>query len=208
MSGKRAAACQVEGKPFAKNLCDLMKEHKENQKELAEKLGVKQQTISYYRNGQSIPDAENLIKIAKHYGVTTDFLLGLTDVRTTNTDLKAVCEYTGLSETAIKTMRDLDEFCLYTPILDYFIEIENESNPDDSLCLFSNIWLFVSNLAKNNHYFFYEKGDFVKSDSLVDMPLSFNSQEVLDRICIDKITGALFKARDVLKRKYDEIIRG
>lgn len=101
MSGKRAAAFSTEDKPFAKNLCDLMMENKENQKFLAEKLGVKQQTISYYRNGQSLPDVENLIKIAKHYGVTTDYLLGLTTHRTPDIKLRAVCEYTGLEENTI-----------------------------------------------------------------------------------------------------------
>lgn len=107
MTGKRAAACTTENKPFAKRLCSLMVECGENQKELAEELGVKQQTISYYRNGQSTPDADNLIKIARHYGVTTDFLLGLTEVSTTDTELKAVCEYTGLSEIAIRNLREM-----------------------------------------------------------------------------------------------------
>ena len=36
MTGKRAAACTTENKPFAKRLCSLMVECGENQKELAE----------------------------------------------------------------------------------------------------------------------------------------------------------------------------
>lgn len=105
MSGKRAVAVFTENRPFAKNIRDLMSENKENQKELAEKLGVKQQTISYYRNGQSLPDAGNLIKIAQHYGVTTDYLLGLTDVKTADTSVKAICNYTGLTEEAVNQIR-------------------------------------------------------------------------------------------------------
>jgi hypothetical protein len=33
-------------------------------------------------------------------------LLGLTDKRTPNTELRAMCEYTGLTETAIKMLRE------------------------------------------------------------------------------------------------------
>jgi len=109
MSGERAAAFFTEGEPFAKNLCDLMTEHNENQKKLAEQLGVKQQTISYYRHGQSTPDAENLVKIARHYGVSTDYLLGLSDVKATNTDIKAVYEYTGLHEDTIERLHEVNE---------------------------------------------------------------------------------------------------
>ena len=120
MSGKRAAAVYTEDKPFAKNLSDLMTEHKETQKKLAEQLGVKQQTISYYRNGQSTPDADNLVKIAQHYGVSTDFLLGLSgDIRTVDNSVKVICEYTGLSEETVSKLHNP----LYTefPLLQYFI---------------------------------------------------------------------------------------
>lgn len=135
MTGKRAAACTTENKPFAKRLCSLMVECGENQKELAEELGVKQQTISYYRNGQSTPDADNLIKIARHYGVTTDFLLGLTEVSTTDTDLKAVCEYTGLCEGAVKVLHEQTESYLIPHIIDIYNRLICNENFNQQICL-------------------------------------------------------------------------
>jgi len=101
MNGERAMASQTENDPFPTRLRKLMEKRGENQKALALELGVKQQTISYYRNGQSLPDATNLIKIARHYNVTVDYLLDLTDVMTPEIMLRSVCEYTGLSEGAI-----------------------------------------------------------------------------------------------------------
>lgn len=50
-----------------------------NQTELATYLGIKKTTISNYETGYSSPDNENLKKIAQYFGVSTDYLLGLTD---------------------------------------------------------------------------------------------------------------------------------
>lgn len=46
------------------------------QKQLAEDLGVPYQRISYLENGHRDPKAEDLIKLADYFGVTTDYLLG------------------------------------------------------------------------------------------------------------------------------------
>ena len=53
------------------------------QSELAELLGVSQQTISKYENGSREPDLENLIRMSKVFHVTTDYLLGLSEPTST-----------------------------------------------------------------------------------------------------------------------------
>lgn len=50
-----------------------------SQDQLAAKLGTSKSSISYYENGVRLPDGEILIKMAKHFNVSTDFLLGLTE---------------------------------------------------------------------------------------------------------------------------------
>lgn len=50
-----------------------------NQKELAAILNVSNTTLSQYENGQRIPSDEVKIKLADHFNVTTDYLLGRTD---------------------------------------------------------------------------------------------------------------------------------
>ena len=44
--------------------------------EAAEKLGVKQPSLSAWENGSRTPTVENLIAMAELYSVTTDYLLG------------------------------------------------------------------------------------------------------------------------------------
>ena len=46
-------------------------------------------------------------QLAKHYGVSSDYLLGLSDVPTTDMELRAVCEYTGLSQAAALSLHEL-----------------------------------------------------------------------------------------------------
>ena len=45
---------------------------------------------------------DKVATLAKHYGVSSDYLLGLTPNPTTDTNLSAVCEYTGLSQGSVQ----------------------------------------------------------------------------------------------------------
>lgn len=57
-------------------LKELREESKMSQEDLAEKLGVSQQTVSKYEQGKREPDNQTLIDLSKIFDVTTDFLLG------------------------------------------------------------------------------------------------------------------------------------
>lgn len=47
------------------------------QKDLAEYLGVKANTISYFVKGKRIPNTEQIYKIAVFFNVSADYLLGI-----------------------------------------------------------------------------------------------------------------------------------
>lgn len=74
------------------------------QKELAANLGVTDNTISYFCNGKRVPNTGQIIKIARFFNVSSDWLLGLSDVKSYDADLKSVCNYTGLNEMAIAAL--------------------------------------------------------------------------------------------------------
>ena len=62
-----------------RRLKDLREDHDLKQSEVAEFLGIQQTVYSRYERGfQNIP-LEHLIKLAKMYKVSTDYILGLTD---------------------------------------------------------------------------------------------------------------------------------
>ena len=58
---------------------DLREDNDVTQKELAEYLHIKQNTYSQYENGQRQLPIDTLIALAKFYGVSTDYILELTD---------------------------------------------------------------------------------------------------------------------------------
>ena len=62
---------------FGENLAELRKESGYDQKKLGELLGVSYHTISSYERGRSQPNHEMLIRIAKLFDVSLDYLLGL-----------------------------------------------------------------------------------------------------------------------------------
>ncbi len=86
---------------FPQRLSFMMKERKLKQQDLADVLGVKRQTISLYMTGQSMPDAEQLRKIARFFEVSADWLLGMTDDR--DRRVRAVDDL-GVSKEAIDNL--------------------------------------------------------------------------------------------------------
>lgn len=65
---------------FTETLLRLMEKHpvtgkRTAQKELADGLGVRQQTVSEYRRGVTFPGAKMLLSMAEFFGVSTDYLL-------------------------------------------------------------------------------------------------------------------------------------
>ena len=58
---------------------ELRENKKENQQKLAMLLNVSQTMISRYELEQAYPDVEMLIKLAQHFGVSVDYLIGVSE---------------------------------------------------------------------------------------------------------------------------------
>ena len=62
-------------------LKDLREDADIKQKYLADYLHIKQNTYSQYENGQRQLPIDVLIALAKFYDVSTDYILGLTNIK-------------------------------------------------------------------------------------------------------------------------------
>lgn len=79
-----------------------------NQVQLADKLGVKKQSISNWENDNIMPSVDMLVKIADFFGVTTDYLLGR---EIHEQEAPQPLDVTGLTERQIEHIRVLiDDF--------------------------------------------------------------------------------------------------
>ena len=61
---------------LGENIQKLRKSFSLSQVEFATKLGVSKQCVSNWENGYIQPSLDMLVKIADHFNVSTDFLLG------------------------------------------------------------------------------------------------------------------------------------
>lgn len=64
-----------------KHIAELRKDADLTQSELAMRLDISQQAISKYEKEERDPDIDVLIRIAKFFDVSTDYLLGLSDIK-------------------------------------------------------------------------------------------------------------------------------
>ena len=65
---------------IGKIIRQLRKERRLSQTELAQEIFTTQDTISLWELGKSLPDAMSIVKLAKFFEVSADYLLGLEDL--------------------------------------------------------------------------------------------------------------------------------
>jgi transcriptional regulator with XRE-family HTH domain len=64
---------------FAKRVKDLRENQKLTTRMMAGKIGVTSAAISYYENGKREPKLSTLLAYSKYFGVTLDYLIGISD---------------------------------------------------------------------------------------------------------------------------------
>ena len=62
-----------------KRIKELREDNNLTQLQVGKAINVTQRTYSYYETGQRMIPVDSLIKLAKFYGTTVDYILGLKD---------------------------------------------------------------------------------------------------------------------------------
>jgi len=121
-----------------------------DQTEFADFLGVSRQTVGFYLRGERIPDIQVLVDIANKCNVSSDYLIGLSDVKTREPTLKQICDYSGLSEKAAKKLHDLcnkEECSVAHTFVDSFLC----NNDIDIFEMFAG-WATLASLSSQLHW--------------------------------------------------------
>lgn len=113
------------GSILAERMGKLMIARKESQQDVADAIGVKRETVRNWENGTRQIKAPDLVKLARHFEVSSDYLLGLSDVKSMDPTAQTACEYTGLTETSIELLHAVSiehKFDESMPAIDYCFE--------------------------------------------------------------------------------------
>lgn len=94
---------------FSKRLKKLRKEKKLTQREFAELMNLSSASIAMYETDKRSPDRETIVKMAKFFDVSTDYLLGESYVRHQH-DVLAFSTTEDLTEEEIDEVRKYIEF--------------------------------------------------------------------------------------------------
>ena len=175
----------------------------EKQIDIANLLNAQRQIVSYYETGTRVPNIEDLATLAKHFNTSVDYLLGLSDVKSIDTELMAVCKYTGLSEDAVDTLHQLVDDALNCNTFDedtnklYGADLNEEIRQKSSFML-----NFIS-------YCLYSRdSDFM---GVIEYGVSYKNQ-LIDWInrakeLIENFNNPKFANLDALYKIYDERVK-
>lgn len=83
---------------FSERLLKLRKDRALSRQKAADDIGVSRACLEYYEKGERVPGFEILSSIAEYYNVSSDYLLGRTDIKSTDMNLQKACEYIGISQ--------------------------------------------------------------------------------------------------------------
>lgn len=152
-------------KEIGNRINSLLAIQDKKQKDLASYLGVQDNTISYFISGKRMPNTEQIIKIANFFNTTSDYILGLTKVKTTDKDLKFVCDYIGLDENTVNK----------------FIEFKNMLFLPRSIEYINIIPTFLT-YTKHKYFEMFNNflNIFLQSDSLLEIMTVCCVEEILE----------------------------
>lgn len=141
----------------------------------AESIGISYQTFKKYVDGTSEPPISNLLKIAKYYNVSTDYLLGNSNCKSTKQNIIESVKTTGLNENSINILNneingcygkcDLFDPKLYLHFIDKFIAITN---------MHRNLFIAYEFLINEEREFKHPKTSFMLFKELRDYSLLHN----------------------------------
>lgn len=94
----------MENSTFGERIASLRAEREETQQELADALDVRRETVKFWESGDRQIKAADIVKLAKHFEVSADYILGLSEAMYADLDVQAVSQSTGLSEASLNTL--------------------------------------------------------------------------------------------------------
>ena len=89
---------------FSKRLKELRTERGETQQVARKEIDIHINTLKNYENGERLPNLGEFLRIKDHYGVSFEYLIGESDIKSNDISFKEINKITGLSEKSINVL--------------------------------------------------------------------------------------------------------
>lgn len=76
---------------------------------IADEMGCDVSTVTKHYNGTRNLTIDFIAMYARYFNVSSDYLLGLSDVRTVSPDTAMICRVTGLDDKAVRTLSEIND---------------------------------------------------------------------------------------------------
>ena len=126
---------------LGKRLKQLRDEFGFDQKEMGRKLNITSSAYGYYEQGRNEPPLETLVKIAEIFNVTTDYLLGRSDIRENSV-------YYTLSDKLTWTQAEL---LVIERMQENLLLKQLSENPENNVARLYRYWEFIMNEHKKDY---------------------------------------------------------
>lgn len=120
---------------LGKRLKQLRDEFGFDQKEMGRKLNITSSAYGYYEQGRNEPPLETLVKIAEIFNVTTDYLLGRSDIRE-NPVYYTLSDKLTLTQAELLVVERMQENLLLKQL---------SENPENNVARLYRYWEFIMN---------------------------------------------------------------
>ena len=110
MHQKKIFRCVFEeGEIMKQSVCERIKELRastgETQQQLADAIGTKRENIKCWEDGTRRIKDFDIVKLAEHFGVTCDYVLGRSVPAASNDIESMVCQHSNLTPAAVRKLR-------------------------------------------------------------------------------------------------------
>lgn len=162
-------------------------------------------TITKYYNGQRQLSVESVIKFSKYFNVSSDYLLGLTDVESTDTEIKSICTVTGLNECSVNILNELNnDNTSVIAFADMIVKYINENKViiDEYLTNKKYVNELFTDILKDMNF-----NDIIKTKK-IDENISLPAQDTINKITLWKeiLENRFFSSQYRLNSSFDKLI--
>lgn len=184
-----------------------------SQQELADKVDKQRTEITMFETGARIPDIDTIIKIAKILNITTDYILGLSEVLEHNTTSIAINKLTGLSNEAIHVLIELNQIkekYNLLPTINYLIEQEDINKDNDNYVIGKIHRYFTTNV--NSDEMIYVTKDTIKkindfktmNDRLIETRKTISTGKIVNDVLLKDIQSSIENSKKEYIKDYAE----